>query len=104
MKSTELPDHPIFSMNSTRILILFGGVYLTLQGVTRYFAYVALPEQSASRPTNGSFVISNRNANGYTIVSGSIAKHAAGVGQRLWRNAKFGGPTVVRKSSEIADA
>lgn len=85
----------------TNGLILFGGVYLALRGVTRYFAYVALPERSASRPTNGSFAIPNRNPNGYSIVSGSIAKHAARAGPRLWRNTKSRGPTVVTKSSEL---
>jgi hypothetical protein len=86
----------------TNSLILFGGVYLALHGVTRYFAYVALPERSASQQTPGSFAIPNRNPNGYSIIAGSIAKHAARAGPRLWRNKKSGGPTVVTKASEAA--
>lgn len=85
----------------TNGLILFGGVYLVLQGVTRYFAYVALPEGAASRPTINGFAIPNRNPNGYSIVSGSIAKHAARIGPRIWRNTKSRGSKVVKKSSEL---
>jgi hypothetical protein len=90
----------------TNGLILFGGVYIALHGATRYFAYVALPERSASRPPSSVFAIPNRNPNGYTIVSGSIAKHTARVGPRLWRStkspgvAKYSGPPVVTRRSE----
>ncbi len=76
----------------TNGLILFGGIYLALRGITRYFAYVALPEASTTRQVVGSFSIPHRNRNGYAIVSGSIAKHAAKVGPRLWRNTKSRGP------------
>ena len=79
----------------TNGLFLFGGVYVALHGITRYFAYIALPEGSGARPINGRFEIPDRNANGYSIVSGSIAKHVAGVGARLWRNTKSPGRTVV---------
>ena len=90
----------------TNGLILFGGVYLALHGITRYFAYVALPERRSSEPDNGRFPIPNRNPNGYTIVSGSITKHAARIGPRLWRSTKSPAltksstPTVVVQSSE----
>ncbi|MBA3771363.1 MAG: hypothetical protein H0X13_02390 [Ramlibacter sp.] len=81
----------------TNGLLLFGGIYLALTGITRYFAYVALPESPASRPVAGSFQIPHRNRGGYTIVSGSIAKHAAKIGPRLWRNTKFRGSAGVAK-------
>jgi len=90
----------------TNGLILFGGVYLALHGITRYFAYVALPDRGSPEQDKRRFAIPNRNPNGYTIVSGSIAKHAARIGPRLWRNtkspgaAKSPGRTVVTQSSE----
>jgi hypothetical protein len=83
----------------TNGLLLFGGVYLALHGITRYFAYIALPE-GATRPKQGDFTIPNRNAAGYTIVSGSIPKHAARIGPRLWRKTKSPAPAIAAPRSE----
>jgi hypothetical protein len=83
----------------TNGLILFGGVYLLLHGVTRYFAYIALRETPASRPA-GYFAIPGRNPYGYSIIAGTIATHAARIGPLIWRNTRSGGPAVGREGSQ----
>lgn len=71
----------------TNGLILFGGIYLFLHGVTRYFAYIALRERSPYRP-RGYFAIPHRNPHGYSIIAGTIATHAARIGPLIWRKTR----------------
>ncbi|MBA2672400.1 hypothetical protein [Ramlibacter sp.] len=90
------------SRKVTNSLVLFGGVYLALHGVTRYFAYVAVPEHGSPHPPADTFRIPHRRSGDYVIMSGSIARHAARIGPRLWRSTKSSGSAPLPRDTKRA--